>query len=65
MRKIQVGRRFVEQLSVVYMMAARIIRCEPGSVIRAIPAVGHVVMRAVVMARHVRMRLALGRGVAI
>jgi hypothetical protein len=65
MGKIQVGQRFVEQLSLFYMMAARIIHGEPGSVIRAILAVGHIVMRIVMITRHVRMRVALGCGVAI
>ncbi|MGB8522658.1 MAG: hypothetical protein WCD43_06810, partial [Candidatus Acidiferrales bacterium] len=63
--KIQVGHRFVEQLSLVYMMTARIIHGEPGSVIRAILAVGHIAMRIVMMTRQVRMRVALGCGVAM
>ena len=47
------------------MVAARIIHGELNSVIRAILAVGHIVMRVVMMTRHVGMRVALGRGVAI
>jgi hypothetical protein len=55
----------VEQLSLVYMMAARIVHGEPDAVIRAILAIRHIVMHKVAVARHVRMRLALGSGVAI
>jgi hypothetical protein len=65
MGKIQAGQRFVEELSLLYIMAARIIHGEPGSMIRAILAVGHIVMRVVMMTRHVRMRVALQCGVAI
>jgi hypothetical protein len=64
MRKIQVGQRFAEQLCLVYVAAVGIIRCEPGLVIRANLAGGHIVMRAVMMTGHGRMRMALRSGVA-
>lgn len=64
-RKSQAVGRFVEQASLVYVMAARITHREPDSVIRAILAVRHILMRLVTMTRHIRVRVALGSGVAI
>jgi hypothetical protein len=64
-RKNQAVGRFIEQLSLVYMMAARIVHDEPDALIRAILAIGHIVMHKAAVAPHVRMRLAVGSGVAV
>ena len=47
------------------MMAARIVHDEPDALIRAILAIGHIVMHKAAVAPHVRMRLAVGSGVAV